>query len=96
MNLAYGTVLATFIRETGVYGNGEPHTGSHTVAFFRWETRNGEQGMVVGQQMAGHNGRAEIGFIPFNAKNPYYANAYRFNVVMIPRLPRRFTMADKE
>jgi RHS repeat-associated protein len=96
MDLAYGTVLATFIRETGIYGNGEPHTGSHTVVFFRWETRNGELGMVVGQQMAGRHGSAERGFIPFKADNPYYANAYRFNVVLIPRALRRFTMADKE
>jgi len=43
--------------------------------------------MVVGQQMAGPNGRAEIGFVPFKADNPYYANAYSFNVVKIPITP---------
>ena len=95
-NLTYGTVLATFIRETGKYGNGEPHTGSHTVVFFRWDIQNGERGMVVGQQMAGFHGRAVIGFIPFNANNVYYQNAYRFNVVLIAKPLRRFTMADKE
>lgn len=62
MPLEAGTVLATFDRATGVYGNGEPHTGSHTVVFLRWQTINDVVGMVVAQQMAGCQGHAELGW----------------------------------
>ena len=96
-NLAYGTVLATFDRATGKYGNGDPQTGSHTVVFLRWKTdENGMRGMEVAQQLAEPSGSAKIGFIPFKSGNQYLENAYAFNVVRLGKPLRRFTMADKE
>jgi RHS repeat-associated protein len=87
MNLRKGTVLATFNRQTGKYSTLNSGQGgeNHTVAFLRWEIRNNQQGMVVAQQMSGRNGRAEIGFVPFEKDAPYFRNAYRFNVVTIPK-----------
>ncbi|NOT61211.1 MAG: hypothetical protein HOP19_13410, partial [Acidobacteria bacterium] len=85
MNLEKGTVVATFNRQEKRYISKNSGQGgeNHTAIFLGWETRAGVQGMKVIQQMSRLNGHAEFGFIPFDSNQGYYANAFRFNVVMI-------------
>jgi hypothetical protein len=87
MDVPPGSVFATFNRETGKYSQLNAGQGgeNHTVVFFRWKMQDGQQGMIVAQQMSGRNGRAEIGFVPFEKNAQYYRNAYRFNIVLIPK-----------
>jgi hypothetical protein len=87
LTLQRGTVVATFDRRVGKYAQTDSGRGgnNHTAIFLEWETRGGVQGMKVIQQMSGHGGRAEFGFIPFNSSNPYHSDAGRFNVVIIPK-----------
>jgi hypothetical protein len=88
MDLKKGTVVATFDRTTGKYAQTGPRQGgdNHTAVFLGWVEKDGLKGMRVAEQMAGYQGKARIGFIPFKADNPYYSNAGRFNLVKIRKL----------
>ena len=87
MNLQKGTVVATFDRSSGQYAQTGSAAGreNHTAVFLSWAEQDGLKGMQVAQQMAGFHGKAELGFIPFQAGNRYYRDAGRFNVVMIKK-----------
>ena len=81
-SLAKGTVCATFNREQGKYISRNAGEGgeNHTIIFLKWEERNGIKGMMVIEQ---RSGPPSIGFIPFDNRNSYSINAFRFNVVNI-------------
>jgi hypothetical protein len=87
MYMERGTVIATFNPATGKYAQTDSGQGgeNHTAIFLNWKVENGARGMSVIQQMSERNGIAQFGFIPFDNKNKYYLNAYRFSCVMIPK-----------
>jgi YD repeat-containing protein len=78
MELKMGTVIATFDRSTGIYGN--ESSGNHTAIFLHWDVQKGNQGMQIIEQGPGFIPRQR--FVGFGS-GKYFTDAGMYNVVKI-------------